>query len=302
MIAKRLKKGDTIGIVAPSKAFIEENRFELDNFVSYMTELGLKVKFSKNFSAKDKYVKIAGSPQQRSDDLNEMFSDPEINAIWCYQGGDAANQVLDLIDYELIKKNPKIILGKSDVDIILLALNKKIGLITFHGPDPKIGRNKEMDFEYNKKWFQKRIMNASKEIEANEHITIRDGKAQGKLLGCNLTILGKLAGTEYFPDFTDSILFLETYKSDIPTVVWKLTHLKMLGVFDKIKGIVVGNNFEFQGEFKVEEIVKDLTEGLPILKVNEFGHYQPHAFLPIGAIVKMDATNKTLEIVEDFLE
>ena len=115
----------------------------------------------------------------------------------------------------------------------------------------------------------------------------------------------KLAGTDYFPDFTNSILFIEAYRSNPKEIIYQLAQFKQIGTFDKIKGIVIGNNFEFQSDdFKVEEMIKELLVdyNFPILKINEFGHYQPHAFLPIGAKVKLDATNKTIEIIDDFLK
>jgi len=149
------------------------------------------------------------------------------------------------------------------------------------------------------------LFEKSNKIEPSEDWTcVNQGEAEGKIIGCNLTSILKLAGTEYFPDFTNSILFLETYRSCPTEIIWQLTQLEQIGVFDKIKGIVVGNNFGFQGDnFKVEEIVNDLLVryNFPILKINEFGHYQPHAFLPIGAKVKLDATNKSIKIIEDFL-
>ena len=305
MLAKSLKKGETIGIVATSKPFNKEKEFELDNFIKYMDEQGLKVKLSDNFYASDKYEVSAGAPQERADDINNMFSDKNISAIWGYQGGETANQTLDLIDYNTVKKNPKIFLGKSDIDILLLALNKKTGLITINTCDPKIGSDKELDFEYTKTWFKKRLFERSKEIKPSKpwH-TINGGEAEGKIIGCNITTIVKMAGTDYFPDFTNAIFFIESVNLDPTAVIWQMTHLKMLGVFDQINGVVIGNNYGWQSDqFTFEGIVKDLLSeyDLPILKINEFGHYQPHAFLPIGAKIKLDATNKTISIINDFL-
>ncbi|WP_457557353.1 S66 peptidase family protein [Candidatus Harpocratesius sp.] len=304
MIAKSLKKGDTIGVVAPSNPFNQERKIEFDNFIEYINKQGIEVKLSNNFYASSKYG--AGVPKERADDINAMFADKNIKAIWCLQGGDNANQVLDLIDYDTVKNNPKIFIGKSDIDVLLLALNKKTGLITFHSCDPKIGRDRELDFDYTKKWFKQRLFKKSKEIEASEEWTcVNEGRAEGKIIGCNPISILKLAGTEYFPDFTDSILFIEAYKSCPKEIIYQLTQFKQIGTFDKIKAIVIGNNFEFQSDdFKVEKMVKELLieYNFPILKINEFGHYQPHAFLPIGAKVKLDATNKKIEIIDDFLE
>ena len=307
MIAERLKKGDSIGIVAPSKVINEEQKEQLKNFEKYIQEEGFKVVHSKNLFAVDNYERIAGTPEQRADDFNSMVKDKEIKAVWCFQGGSAANQILELMDYNAIKKNPKLIMGKSDIDVLLLAINKMTSLITFHCCDPKIGRNREMDFDYTKKWFQKRLINGEKEIEASEDwVCVREGKAEGRLLGCNLNSILKLAGTKYFPDFNDSILFVETYHGEVGKLVYIITQLDIIGALAKVKAIVVGHNFEWDGgskNTKTEDVVKDLTEKyrIPILKINEFGHYQPHSFLPIGAKVMVDATNKKIEIISEFL-
>lgn len=300
MLAKSLKKGDTIGIVVPSKPFNKDNKFELDNFIKYMNEQGIKVKLSKNLYKIDKYGVCAGTPKERADDINSMFEDKNINAIWCLQGGDPANQILEYLDFDIIKNNPKLFLGKSDIDILLLVLNKFTGLITIHTCDTKIGSNKELDFEYTKNWFKKRLFEKSKIIEPSENWTCinkgkTSGKVEGKIIGCNSISILKLAGTKYFPDFTNSILFLETFRSYPSQIIWQIEQLKQLGVFNKIKGIVIGSNFEFQSKnFKVEEIINELLSeyNFPILKINEFGHYQPHAFLPIGANVELDAKIK----------
>jgi muramoyltetrapeptide carboxypeptidase len=305
MLAKSLQKGDIIGVIAPSQPFNQDKKFELDNFIEYMKEQGVDVNISKNFYVSDKYGVSAGTPEQRAEDINLMFSDENIKAIWCLQGGEPANQTLGLIDFENVKNNPKLFMGKSDIDVLLLALNKKTGLITFHCCDTKIGSNKELDFDYTKKWLQKRIFEKSKIIEPSEEwICVNKGKTEGRIIGCNPVSILKLAGTEYFPDFSDSILFLETFRSNPAELIAQLTQFKQLRVFENIKGVVIGNNYEFQSDkFKAEYIVNDFLReyNFPILKINEFGHYQPHAFLPIGAKVELDATNKEIIIMEDFL-
>jgi len=308
MIAKGLVKGDEIRLVAPSKK-IDFKKGIVENFKNEMEKNGFVITYSKNLKAVGKWGHSAGTPQQRADDINEAFADQNVKAIWCVQGGSPANQTLDLLDWELIKNNPKLVLGKSDVDVLLLAINKITGLITIHTCDSKIGDGREFDFDYTKKWFEKRLIEGSKEIEPSKAwTTIKEGTCEGKLVGCNISCILKLAGTKYFPDFTDSILFLETYESKIKEILYRIEQYKQLGVFDKIKGLVIGHNFGFEGEkdgIKAEEVIAELLKGygcdFPILKINEFGHYQPHAFLPIGAKVRVDATNKKIEIIDDFV-
>lgn len=317
MLPNRLKKGDTIGIVSPSKPILEKKKICVNNAIKYLETLGLNVISAKNAFSKDKYGVSGGTAKERADDINKMFFDKNINAIWCIQGGETANEILDLIDYNLIKKNPKIFLGKSDIDLLHLAINKKTGLTTFHSPDIKLGIG-DMDFEYSKKWFIKRLLKGEiGEIERfTDWKTVRQGNAEGKIVGCNLSSILKLAGTEYFPDFKNAILFLENYEGGIKTIIYKLTQLKQIGVFEKIKGMVIGYIYGFQNKeylrqnpkldkdgsrVNYENIVLDIVKDydFPILKINEFGHRCPNAILPIGVKVKLDATNKKIVILEN---
>ena len=316
MLAKSLQKGDTIGIIAPSNPTTQDKKYLLDNAIKKFENLGFKVVCSKNCFNIDKYGVSGGEPQERADDFNEMFSNPEIKAIYCASGGDTANQILSLIDYEAIKKNPKIFLGMSDIDVLHLAINTKTDLVVFHCSDPKSGRPgkpTDLDIEYTWQNFQNRIINKSKIVSASsERICVRKGITEGKIIGCNLSSILKLAGTPYFPNFENSILFLEGYSENTKKVICKLQQLKEIGVFDKIKGIVIGYVVGFQDEkwikennikAKYEDIVLDITKeyDFPILKTNDFGHECPNCFLPIGGTAKLDASNKSIEIIYDFL-
>ncbi|MCB9798260.1 LD-carboxypeptidase [Candidatus Nomurabacteria bacterium] len=263
---------------------------------------------SDNFHAVDKYHVSAGIREQRADDINSMFADPEVHAIWSVHSGGTANEVLPLLDYELIKSNPKPFLGKSDVDVLLMALHHKAGVITFHGCDTKIGREREFDFAYTQEWFQKRMMEDSKEIvpSGKPWKTIAGGSCEGKILGANISTLVKLSGTPYCPDFHGAILLLESYESTPRDIIWKLTHLKQTGMFDGIVGIILGSNFGYKDPSGHEafEVYRDILEeyNVPMMQVDEFGHYQPHAFWPIGARVKMDADKQEIAIVEDVFQ
>lgn len=318
MIPEKLKKGDTIGIITPSRPITPDQRYLFDNIIDYLNQLGFNVIFSKNALAMDKYGVSGGTVAQRADDINDMFRDDKIKAIWCAQGGHTANQILDFIDYELIKKNPKIFMGKSDIDLLLISINKMTGLITFHTPDPKIGKATDFDFEYSKKAFNERLIKGKIDIieKSSEWKCVRKGKATGRIIGCNLTSILKLAGTKYFPDFNKKILFLEDYTSEIREIIYRLTQLKQIGVFDKISGIVIGHIYGFQNKkfldknpkidkngnkVNFEDIVLDITKeyDFPIMKINELGHYCPNAFIPINCKAKIDATNLNLEIIEN---
>jgi len=262
----------------------------------------------------DKFGVTAGTGKERAEDINEMFANSKIDAVWCYQGGEGANQVLDFLDYDIIRKNPKLFLGMSDVDVLLLAVNKETGLVGFNTPDPKRGRDLDFDFDYSRENFIERLFDGGRDVRNNsEWKTIRGGVVEGRLLGCNISSILKLAGTKYFPDFKDSILFLEGYKLGVDDIKYKLEQLKQIGVFDVVKGVVLGYFYSFQdsGVRKEKEISVDIEEvvldamgdyNFPILKINEFGHKCQNAFLPIGAKVKIDATNHKIELTEDFVD
>lgn len=317
MLAKSLKKGDTIGIIAPSNPFTQSQKDLLIKAIKKFEDYGFNVVCSKNLFNVDKYGVSAGEPFERANDLNEMFANPKIDAIYCAQGGDTANQLLPLIDFKTIEQNPKIFLGMSDIDVLHLAITVKTNLTVFNSSDPKSGRaGKAMDLDINYTWnnFQDRLIHKLKELPASsERVCVRKGIAEGKIIGCNLSSILKLAGTQFFPNFKNSILFLEGYTEDTKSAVYKLEQLKHIGVFDKIKGIVIGYVVGFQAkewieknDIKVnyEDVVLDMTKeyDFPILKTNDFGHYCPNCFLPIGANAKMDAENKSIEIIDEFLK
>ncbi len=231
---KKLKKGDTIGVVSPSEPI--ENPEADEQFksgIELLENLGFKIKLSKFLSSKN--------PNEKAQDINEMFKDSNVKAIIASQGGETANALLPFLDYRSIKNNPKIFLGISDITVLLNAINKKTGLVSFHGNDVKWGFGREPT-DYDKKEFLETISNNKREIPQNsERKIIRNGKATGKLIGGNLSCILKLAGTEYFPDFKDSILFLEEYKPTTEEVEYRLNQLKQIGVFNLVKGIVIGH-------------------------------------------------------------
>jgi len=302
----RIQKGQIIGVVAPSAPLTEKKKGYLENFKNYMESKGFKVVYGKHIFEKGKYGVCAGNPEQRAEDINAFFADPEVHIIWCLQGGEPAIQVLPHLDYDVIKKNPKPVIGKSNIDVLLLALFHKTGLIGFHGPDTKVGNPErpEMDGAFTKEWFVRRLMKGEKEIvPSTEWETIRGGIAEGTLLGCNNESIRQLIDTEYSPSYKGAVLFYEQYCGNPAVLISYLAQFEALGVFEDIKGIVIGHNYAFEGGFLPEEIIRDYTEkwNLPILKIGEFGHYQPHAFLPIGARVKVDATERNISILEDFI-
>ncbi len=321
MLAKKLKKWDTIWIVTPSKPISPSKKIYIDNCIDYLNSIWLNTKFSDNALGTDKYWISCGTRQQKANDINNMFEDKSINAIWAVQWWYTSNRVLDLLDFELIKNNPKIFMWKSDIDMLNLVLNAKSDLITFHTPDIKIWRGREMDFDYSQKWFQKRLMEWEIwQIERNSEWTcLNEWVAEGKILWCNPEVILRLAWTKYFPDFQNSILFLEEeYIDNIGLIYCKLEQLRQIWIFDQIRWLVIWYIHGYQNEkileqkpkvdinwnkVKFEDIVCDVVKdyNFPILKINEFGHYCPNTFLPIWAKVRLDAANKKIEIISEIL-
>lgn len=303
MKALRLRKNDKIGIISPSNPITEDLVPQFNKGIDFLKKLGFEVVVAKN--ALSITLGYSATPEEKAEDINAMFKDPSIKAIICSQGGATANICLSLLDWEAIKKNPKIFLGISDITVLLNAIYAETGLITFHGNDVMWGFGRELK-PYDKQEFIDRFVNGKIGLINNsgERATIRGGTVEGKLLGGNLGCLLKLAGTTYFPNFEESILFLESYGFSPEGSYCNFVQLEQMGVFDKVKGIIVGyiyDEYADQRRVHMEDILEKATSKyhLPILKVNDFGHNCPNTVIPVGAKVKLNADEKTIEILEE---
>ena len=284
MIPNRLKYGDTIGVVAPSDPIIGDNIEEIQKAKEIIEGLGFKVKFSKNlYSNTNGY---SAKAKKKAEDINTMFEDKHIKMIWCAKGGQNSNTTFEYIDYELIKENPKIICGYSDITSLTNIISEKTGLVTFSGTNFKTIATDETD--YSLKEALKRFVDGSIELgmEDEEYKTIRSGVAEGELIGGNLTLTRGLVAGKYSIDFTDKILFLEELGIETePSLVSNhLYFMKQNGVFNKIKGIWLGNYTHDSG-FTLEQILLDTIgdefKG-PIIKSENFGHIEKKTLIPIG--------------------
>jgi len=294
MIPSKLKKGDTIGIIAPSSPITQEKMIDINKSKELMEEYGLKIKFSRYFFEND--LGYSATAVKKAQDINDMFSDPEVKAIFCATGGANCNMVFEYLDYDLIRKNPKIICGFSDSTSILNVINEKTGLITFHGPTFKALTSWETDYAYCEviDKFVEGKMDLAR--EKDKFVTIKEGVAEGKLIGGNLSIITKLVAGKYKVDFVDKILFIEElgFESDPEIISGNLYYLKQNGVFDKIKGIWVGN-YQHESNISLERILLDVLEDaydFPIIKSNNFGHTEEKNIIPIGTKAKIDTKEK----------
>lgn len=306
LLADRLKAGDTIGVVSPSTPVTGklEERFQAG--IRYLEALGFRVRIGEHVRAGS--LEDGPRPKQKAADLNAMFRDSEIKAVICSQGGDSAEQVLPYLDWDCIRQNPKILMGFSDITVLLNAVNRATGLVTFHGNDVVWGWGRHPQ-EYDRRAFITRLVDGEMGVipPYRARSTVRSGSAEGRLLGGNLRCLLKLFGTPYFPDFTGAILFLEALRVTEEECARFLDQLDTAGFFDAINGVVVGYIHSMQaggsGTSMVETLLerKTASRGFPILKVNDFGHNCPNTVLPVGGGVKMDADGQTLELNGAFL-
>lgn len=297
-----LKKGDTIGVIAPSDPILKEDLEAINNSIALMEKSGFKIELGKNiFSNKLGYGATA---QEKAEDINYMFSNKEIKAIFCTSGGYNSNIAFDYINYENIKKNPKIICGFSDSHSILNAISSETGLITFYGPTFKSLTSWDTDYGY--KEVMKRFVDASLQIgtSEDEYITIQEGKVEGELIGGNLSLINNMVSGKYKINFENKILFFEDlgYESAPGMISNYLYNMKQNQAFEKIIGLWIGS-YEHESNISLEQIVRDTIGNeynFPIIKSNNFGHIDKKTVIPIGGLARIDTNKKCkIELIEN---
>lgn len=297
IIPEKLKKGAIIGVVAPSNPIINENIEEIAQAKRIVENLGFKVRFSKNLFANTNGY--SATAKEKAEDINEMFADKDVKMIWCAKGGENSNSTFEYLDYEIIKRNPKIICGYSDITSLTNMITEKTGLVTFSGTNFKTVETDETD--YSLKEIIKRFVECSLEFGVTEegYQTIQSGVAEGQLIGGNLSLTRAMVAGKYGIDFTDKILFLEELGFETGPALASnyLYFMKQNGVFDKIKGIWIGN-YTHESGVKLEQILLDVIgenfKG-PIIKSENFGHTETKTVIPIGTKAKID-TSKEIKI------
>lgn len=306
----KLKVGDKLALITPgSYISIEEKEKSIEN----LKELGFEVEYSERLMLKNGY--FSASDKERAEDINEMFERKEIKGIVCARGGYGCARTLPYINYNLIKENPKVLIGYSDVTALLYGIYKKTGLITFHGP---VGISSYNDFS--KKYFKHVLMNPVEELELtnsssgnNENIygltTISSGTASGELVGGNLSIVVSLIGTDYDIDTKGKIIFLEEYIEEPYRVDRMLTQMVQAGKFDEAAGVALGifrkceskkENPSFSNSFTLMEVLEDRLSNLkiPVVYGISFGHVKDKFTIPFGIKSKLDADNYKLKLLE----
>ena len=298
ILPKAIKPGDTIGVIAPSDLIRDKDLECINKSKELFENLGYRVKFGKYVS--ENTLGYGATAKQRAEDINNMFADEEVKMIMAARGGEDSNCTFDYIDYELVKNNAKIICGFSDTNSLANAIYIKTGLVTFNGPTFKSLTSWETDYAF--KELIKRFQDKSLElgVDDDEYVTIKEGITEGELIGGNLSLTTRLVSGKYSLDFTDKVLFIEElgFESSPNLVNNNLYYMKQNGVFDKIKGIWVGN-YEHESGIAIEKILLDVLDGkydFPIIKSNNFGHCDKKTVIPIGTKARID-TSKDKKII-----
>ena len=303
MIPEKLKKGDTIGLISPSDSITKDDLEVINQSTCLMEASGFKIKFAKN--ALKNTLGYGATAKEKAQDINEMFCDEEVKAIFCISGGFNSNSTFDYLDYDRIKCNPKIICGFSDSTSLLNVIYSKTGLVTFHGSTFKALTSWQTEYGYQE--LIKRLVEGGLKIgqEGEEYKVVQEGVAKGILVGGNLSLVNEMTAGKYTIDFTDKILFLEELFLETPPALASnyLYHMKQNGVFDKIKGIWIGN---YDGSVALEQILLDTLEGeykFPIIKSNNFGHIDKKTVIPIGTMAKIDTkAQEKIQLLENCVQ
>ncbi|MFQ5822449.1 MAG: LD-carboxypeptidase [bacterium] len=301
---KKLEERDTIGIVGPASPMRKER---LKKGIQYLKQQGYEVREGEHLN--DKYGYLAGSDEDRAYDLNQMFLDPEVDAIFCTRGGYGTPRLLDLIDYDVIRKNPKIFVGYSDITALQLAIFKRTQVVTFSGPMVAVEMGKGIE-PFTETHFWNLLMKAEAKTRLEGHNgslkILNKGKSEGRLIGGCLSLICSLLGTPFLPDFKNAILFVEEIGEEPYRIDRNLTQLKLAGVLNQIKGIVFGQFHDCLAQsnepsLTIERIIYDVTSDLdiPILAELPYGHVDRKYTIPIGTRVYLDAEKGYLEILEE---
>jgi muramoyltetrapeptide carboxypeptidase len=306
---RRLKAGSTVGLINPAGTTWSPD--DVRQVQESMAALGLATKPGRHVL--DRYGYLAGTDADRAADVNEMFADSSVDAILCVRGGWGCNRILPLLDYRLIRKNPKILMGYSDITSLLVAIYAATGLTTFHGP---VGTSTWNAFSLD--FVKKILFNAETPVMTNPVVigdnlaqtkdrlqTITPGKATGRLVGGNLSVLTAMIGSDYLPDWKGHILFLEDDGENVYRIDRMLTQLKLAGVLAKVTGFVFGKCTncgpgEGYGSLTLDEVLNDHVRplGIPAWSGAMIGHIENKFTLPIGGRAEIDAAAGSITMLE----
>lgn len=307
----RLRPGDTVGLIEP--AAFSDDMSQIDFVKATITGMGLVPKAGRHVAAR--YGYLAGTDQQRAADINDMFADPSVRAIFTVRGGWGCARLLPLLDWEVIRANPKLLIGFSDVTALHLAFAARAGFPTIHGPN---AANSWATTSWESLWSLAFVGDTptfkNPEVLPGDPIgqarwgitTVKPGVARGRLLGGNLSVLTALVGTPWLPDFTGAILFLEETGEAEYRIDRMMSQLALSGILSKVAGVAFGQCTRCGGGiagyigFTVQQILHDYLAplGVPAFHGANIGHIANQLSLPVGAQVEIDAGAGSIRVLE----
>ncbi|WP_434667318.1 S66 family peptidase [Aeromonas sp. NJAU223] len=327
-----LKPGDTIGFFSPSSAATAWAPHRFERAKAYLTAQGFKLRAGSLTGVQDHWR--SGAIAARADELNALIRDPKVRAIMSVIGGSNSNSLLPYLDYEALKRDPKILIGYSDVTALLLGIHAKTGLVTFYGPalvasfgelpplvDETLAGFKQVCMAEGAavphvlptpaQWSDERLdwehQTRAKACQPNRLISVGSGKVRGRLIGGNLNTLAGVWGSPYMPQIeSGDLLLLEDSLKTAETVERAFTHLKLCGVFDRIGGLILGKHelFDSQGSGKrpLDILLEVVGEPrFPILAEFDCAHTHPMLTLPLGIQAELDVDEQRLTLLESWL-
>ncbi len=308
---ERLCFGDTVGLIAPASPPPDPQA--VDRAAAALEQFGFKPKLGKNVRARHGF--LAGGDRERAADLMAMFTDKKVKALVCLRGGYGAARLLDRLDYDVIRRHPKILAGYSDVTSLHFALAKTVNLVSFHAPmwNSEMGHPKTPEFTRHS--FFRTVMEAQPAggicdgYDQKKISVLRGGFAEGRLVGGNLSLICASLGTPFQPSFKGKILFFEDVSEKPFRLDRMLTQLLNAGILEHVAGVAVGTNKSCDdpaakpgGEYRqsAAEVVKERLASLrvPVVTGLPFGHVDFNATLPVGVMAKLDGTRGDLIITE----
>jgi muramoyltetrapeptide carboxypeptidase len=334
--ARALSPGDTIIFVAPAK-YLDRGRVALAR--RRLEELGFKVRTPDKLFRKKGF--LAGSDKERAAELMAAFEDPSVDAIFPGTGGYGTTRIIDKLDYDVIRRNPKVFIGFSDITALHIAINQRTGLVTFHSPNPEWGLGTDTNLSpFAAKWFWRALLAANYDegstrvgsspapagypIRIEPHdtgasdeaalfdgvprpITLHPGKARGRLIGGNLSVVHALMGTPFEIQTDGRILFLEDVGEAPYRVDRMLSTMRLAGKFDHVAGVILGaftareDEPEWDEDATIDDVLRDYFAdlGVPVVAHFPVGHVRYNTTLPVGAMAELDATDRTLRLLED---
>lgn len=302
LIPDRLKPGDLVAIMGIAGALRDEK--VLVEFKVFLERIGFRVLVGETASKFFGY--LSGTDEERVEEFNQLVANPEVKAIFFTKGGWGSARILDKINFDVIRNNPKVLVGFSDLTSLLTAVNSMTGLITFHGP---LGNSSWQGTSLSSLLglvCQARCdldFHAAPQIQGLK--TLRSGSCEGPFIGGNLSVFCSLLGTPYFPNCKDKILFLEEVHEEPYSIDRMLNSLRLAGVFSELAGVVFGQFKDCNAEnpsisFSLEEVVEQLMNHLsiPVLWGASFGHVKYNSTIPVGAVARLDADQQTLFLLQ----